>query len=149
MAATPLARRNRKPQKEPPRPRHSFGDEADRVRLTPAALEGLRGLARAWRLTSQEAADLLGVSLSTWDRIRGGTWGQALSQDQLMRVSALVGVYKGLHLLFVDDMADRWVRLRNSGPLFGNRTPMEAMHEDGIPGMIDIRRHVDALRGGL
>ncbi len=147
MAAPSQARRRTHP--EPERPRQSFASEADRARLTPAALEALRGLARAWRLTSQEAADLLGVSLSTWDRIRAGTWGQALSQDQLMRVSALVGVYKGLHLLFADDMADRWVRLRNGGPLFGNRTPMEALHDDGIPGMIDIRRHVDALRGGL
>jgi hypothetical protein len=67
----------------------------------------------------------------------------------MMRVSALIGVFKGLHLLFADDMAERWVRLRNSGPLFGNLTPIEAMIERGIPGMIEIRHHVDALRGGL
>jgi predicted DNA-binding protein (UPF0251 family) len=149
MAATPQARRHRKPNPEQAPPRQTFASETDRARLTPAALEALRGLARAWRLTSQEAAALLGVSLSTWDRIRSGNWGQALSQDQFVRVSALVGLYKGLHLLFADAMADRWVRLRNSGPLFGNRTPVEAMHDDGIPGMIEIRRHVDALRGGL
>jgi hypothetical protein len=46
-------------------------------------------------------------------------------------------------------MADRWPRLRNSGPLFGNLSPIEAMIERGIPGMIEIRQHVDALRGGL
>ena len=133
----------------PPRPPQSFAGEADRARLTPAALEGLRSLAKTWKLTSQEASDLLGVSLSTWERIRTGSWGQTLSQDQLMRVSAMVGIFKGLHLLFADDMADRWVRLRNAGPLFVNRTPIEAMRDDGIPGMLDIRRHVDALRGGL
>lgn len=66
-----------------------------------------------------------------------------------MRVSAMVGIYKGLHLLFADDMADRWIRLRNSGPLFANLTPVEAMQEHGIPGMIEIRRYIDALRGGL
>ncbi len=115
----------------PPKPLQSFAGEADRARLTPAALEGLRSLAR------------------TWERIRAGSWGQTLSQDQLMRVSAMVGVFKGLHLLFADDMADRWVRLRNAGPLFVNRTPIEAMRDDGIPGMLDVRRHVDALRGGL
>lgn len=137
------------PGASPPRPPQSFADEADRARLTPAALEGLRSIARTWKLTGQEAADLLGVSLSTWERIRAGSWGQTLSQDQLMRVSAMVGVFKGLHLLFADDMADRWMRLRNAGPLFVNRTPIEAMRDDGIPGMLDIRRHVDALRGGL
>ncbi len=66
-----------------------------------------------------------------------------------MRVSALIGVFKGLHLLFGDEMADRWPRLRNSGPLFGNLTPIEAMVQGGIPRMLDVRRYVDALRGGL
>src|ERR1700757_772388 len=90
----------------------TFVSAEDRSRLTPAALEALRNLARAWKLSSQEAADLLGVSISTWDRIRASTWKQSLSQDQFMRVSAMVGIFKGLHLLFVDAMADRWVRLR-------------------------------------
>jgi hypothetical protein len=135
------ARRSGRPQ--------TFSDEGDRSRLTPAAIMALRNLARAWRLTGAEAASLVGVSETTWDRIKAGAWKQTLSQDQLMRVSAMIGVFKGLHLLFADDMADRWVRLRNSGPLFGNLSPIEAMLERGIPGMIDIRQHVDALRGGL
>jgi hypothetical protein len=127
----------------------TFARESDRARLTPAGLAGLKAVTAAWRLSGQEAADLLGVSASTWDRIRAGTWRQSLSQDQLMRVSAIVGIYKGLHLLFADDMADRWIRLRNSGPLFANLTPVEAMQDGGIPGMIEIRRYIDALRGGL
>ena len=64
-----------------------------------------------------------------------GKWDQSLSQDQLTRVSAIVGLFKGLHLLFADDMADRWTRLRNKGPLFENRTPIDAMIEGGIPMM--------------
>jgi hypothetical protein len=126
-----------------------FGREAERRRLTPAALEAMRNLASAWRLTGDEMAVLLGVSASTWDRIRAGSWAQTLSQDQLTRVSALVGVYKGLHLLFADAMADRWPRLANTGPLFAGRTPVETMADGGIPVMIEVRRHVDALRGGL
>ena len=132
-----------------PRPPQTFADEADRVRLTPAAIDAIKSVAKAWGLSAQEASDLLSVSPSTWDRIRGGEWQQSLSQDQLTRVSAMVGVYRGLHLLFADDMADRWVRLRNSGPLFQNLTPIEAMRERGIPGMIEVRLYVDALRGGL
>lgn len=138
----------------PPSPRVStgmqtFSAEADRERLTPAALAGVRRLADAWKLTGDEAAALLGVSNSTWDRIRAGTWRNVLSQDQLTRVSALVGAFKGLNLLFADGMADRWPRLRNSGPLFDNLSPIERMMEGGIPAMIEIRRYVDGLRGGL
>jgi transcriptional regulator with XRE-family HTH domain len=128
---------------------YAFADEADRARLSPVAIEAMKGIATHWHLRGHEVAALVGVSPSTWDRIAAGKWGQSLSQDQLTRVSAIVGVFKGLHLLFADDMADRWARLRNKGALFDNRTPIDAMIEGGIPAMLDVRRHVDALRGGL
>jgi uncharacterized protein (DUF2384 family) len=127
----------------------TFADERDRSRLSPAAIKAMKRIADHWHLKGQESAALLGVSASTWDRMAAGKWDQSLSQDQLTRVSAIVGVFKGLHLLFADDMADRWTRLRNKGPLFENRTPIDAMIEGGIPMMLDVRRHVDALRGGL
>ena len=72
-----------------------------------------------------------------------------LSQDQLTRVSALVGVYKGLHLLFADETADEWARRPNRGPLFDRETPVQAMIEGGIPRMLEVRRYIDAVRGGL
>jgi hypothetical protein len=127
----------------------TFEDEKDRARLSPTALKAMRNIVERWGLTGEQASMLLGVSASTWDRIAAGKWMQTLSQDQLMRVSAMTGVFKGLHLLFADDMADRWPRLRNAGPLFENTTPIEAMTRGGIPAMLDIRRHVDALRGGI
>ena len=132
-----------------PRRLQTFAEEADRKRLTPAALEGIRNLAGAWKLSPDESAALLGVSTTTWDRIRRKDWAQTLSQDQLTRISALVGVFKGLNLLFADDMAGRWPRLRNSGPMFENREPVETMVRGGIPMMLEVRRYVDALRGGL
>jgi len=128
---------------------YTFAEERDRARLSPVAIKAMKGIAMHWHLRGHEIAALLGVSPSTWDRMAAGKWGQSLSQDQLTRVSAIVGVFKGLHLLFANDMADRWARLRNKGPLFDNRTPIDAMIEGGIPAMLDVRRHVDALRGGL
>ena len=127
----------------------TFADESDRKRLTPAALAGMRNLAAEWRLTGRQMADLLATSPSTWDRIASETWDRTLNQDQLTRVSALIGIFKGLHLLFADGMADRWPRLPNSGPLFNGRSPIDAMINGGIPIMLDVRRYVDALRGGL
>lgn len=131
------------------RPLQNFADEAARARLTPAALEAARNLANAWHATGDEMAALVGVSPSTWDRISAAAWQQTMTQDQLTRVSALVGVFKGLNLLFADSMADRWPKLPNSGPLFTNRTPVKTMIDGGIPIMIEVRRYVDALRGGL
>lgn len=129
--------------------RQSFAAEADRARLARVGLEAFRRLARAWRLTGAESAALLGVSPSTWDRLKKAAARETLSQDQLTRISALTGVYKGLHLLFADDMADRWPQLANAGPLFGGVSPVAAMIEGGIPRMLEVRRLIDAVRGGL
>ena len=126
----------------------TFARENDRVRLSAVAIKAFLGLAKAWDLTNAEAAALIGVSASSLDRIKRGAR-PTLSQDQMTRVSALVGVFKGLHLLFVDSTADAWARRSNTGPLFERSTPIEAMIDGGIPPMLDVRRYVDAVRGGL
>lgn len=129
--------------------RQDFSTEADRARLSDVSLKAYRRLVEHWGLTGQQAAALLDVSTSTWERLKADGKGKALSQDQLTRISALIGIYKGLHLLFADDMADRWPRLANRNPLFEQQTPIAAMIRGGIPHMLDVRRHVDAVRGGL
>ena len=127
----------------------TFAAEGDRARLSATALKAFRRLSEHWDLTNQEAAALLGVSTSTWDRIKAERWEGDLSQDQLTRISAAVGIFKGLHLLFADAMADRWPRLPNKGPVFAHETPIASMIEGGIPRMLETRMYVDALRGGL
>lgn len=127
----------------------TFVNADDRTRLSPVALKAFRAIADRWGLANAEAAALLGVSESTWDRIKRDAWDQPLSQDQLTRASAAIGVYKGLQLLFADQMADRWPKLPNRGPIFQRRSPVDAMIEGGIPLMLEVRRYVDAVRGGL
>jgi uncharacterized protein (DUF2384 family) len=127
----------------------TFSRGEDRSRLSGVALKAFRAIVEHWGLSNSEAAALLGISDSTWDRIKRGTWDQPLSQDQLTRASAAIGLYKGLHLLFADNMADRWPKLPNRGPIFQRRSPVDAMIEGGIPLMLETRRYVDAVRGGI
>jgi hypothetical protein len=127
----------------------TFAKAEDRARLSAPAVKAFRALVERWQLSNAEAAGLLGISESTWDRIKRGTWGQPLSQDQLTRASAAIGLYKGLHLLFADAMADIWPKRANKGPIYGGLSPVEAMIEGGIPVMLEARRHIDAVRGGL
>ena len=127
----------------------TFSKGEDRARLTGVALKAFRSNVVQWGLSNPEAAALLGVSESTWDRIKRGAWDQPLSQDQMTRASAAIGVYKGLHLLFADTMADRWPKLPNRGPIFQRRSPVDAMIEGGIPLMLETRRYIDAVRGGM
>lgn len=126
----------------------TFAGDNDRKRLTGAAIKAVLRLVEAWGGNNAEGAGLLGVSESTWDRIKAGKWDGTLSQDQLTRASALIGVFKGLHLLFADDMADRWPRLENRAPVFDRKSPIAAMIEGGIPRMLETRQYIDALRGG-
>jgi len=146
MTATQLATPYRRLQPQEPQ---SFSTDADRARLSRAAITAFRSIVAVWKLTHAEAAALLAVSASTWERMRKPDWQGTLNQDQLTRVSALVGILKGLRLLFTDTLADEWPKLSNQGSLFEGRNPVEAMIEGGIPRMLDVRRHVDALRGGL
>lgn len=131
-------------------PPMNLADTSTRERLTPAAVEGVVRLSEFWRLTSAEVSALLGsISERTWFRMKKGAWSGALTQDALTRVSALVGIFKGLRLLFSEPLAYDWVRMPNKGPLYGGRRPIDVMIEGGIPKMLEVRRHIDALRGGL
>jgi hypothetical protein len=127
----------------------TFSDSDARSRLSGTAMKAFARLAKHWGLSNPESAALLGVSQSTWERMKRGGRAEALSQDQLTRVSALIGMFKGLHLLFADEMADRWPQLPNKGPLFENKRPIDAMIEGGIPRMLEVRRYIDAVRGGI
>lgn len=122
--------------------------EADRQGATPVTLKALGRVFAFWRVTNAEAARLMGVSERTWNRMKAASWSGALSQDQMLRASALIGLYKALHLYFSDPLADDWVGLANSGAQFNQRRPLDVMISEGVPGILATRDYVDALRGG-
>eukprot|EP01037_Dinobryon_pediforme_P002597 gene2595-2637_t len=103
----------------------------------------------AWKISVPDSAMLAGVSPRTWNRMKGGTWSASLSQDQMMRASGLVGVYKGLHLCFSDELADQWIQMPNDGSLFNGATPAAVMVSGGLPAILRVREYIDALRGGM
>jgi hypothetical protein len=135
----------------PPPVAPNLADPTTRLRLTPAAIDGILKLAEIWRLTSAEACALLrDISERSWFRMKKGERaGGSLSQDTLTRMSALIGIFKGLRLLLSEPRSDEWIRLPNKGPPYAGRRPLDALIEGGIPKMLEVRRHIDALRGGL
>lgn len=117
--------------------------------MNTVAVKAMVRVFKAWRLSIPDAASLAGVSERTWSRMKGEAWPGSLNHDQRLRASAIVGLYKGLHLYFGDDLADKWVKLRNRGPLFEGATPIEHMLNGGLPAIIHVREYVDAIRGGM
>ena len=73
---------------------------------------------------------------------------RVLDTDRLTRVSYLIGIYKALHILHSDVLADQWVQLPNGNPIFAGQTPLAYMIRGGLPAMQNVRRLVDARRAG-
>jgi hypothetical protein len=71
-----------------------------------------------------------------------------LRQDELTRISYIVGIYKALHILLPAELADQWVNQANDNILFGGQAPLEYMVKAGIPGLHQVRNLLDAARGG-
>ncbi len=113
------------------------------------AVKALVRVCQAWKSTAPEAAGLAGVSDRTWSRMKAQRWDGSMTLDQRHRASAIVGLYKGLHLYFSDDLADKWPKMRNRGPLFQGDTPVENMMKGGLPAILATRDYVDAVRGGV
>ena len=73
----------------------------------------------------------------------------ALSRDQLERIGLVLGVYKGLQLLFADaDGLKRWLKGRNDDYAFKGMSPLERMSQGGMADLNAVRQYVDAMRGG-
>jgi hypothetical protein len=122
---------------------------AERERLSPAAIRAYLKICEKWGLSESEARALLGgIASSTFHVWRADPEGQRLSQDTLVRISLVIGIYKALHIYFSKAWADRWVRLGNRNALFAGRAPVDFMIRHGQPGMLEVRRMLDAWRGG-
>jgi len=123
--------------------------KAERERLTPAALKGFYKLIAAWSIRDEEARELLGgVSSSAFYEWKK-TPPRALDIDRITRISYLVGIYKALHILYGDELADRWVSMPNTNFIFAGRTPLAFILSGGIPAMQTLRRLLDARRGSV
>ncbi|MDR5651846.1 antitoxin Xre-like helix-turn-helix domain-containing protein [Ruixingdingia sedimenti] len=118
------------------------------AQLDAIALKAYARVAEAWGLAQKEAAALADMSESTWKRARKPGFAGELTRDQLLRLSALIGIYKSLELYFSEPLARGWFTRPNTGPLFGGARPIDSAIEGGLPQILAIRTHLDALRGG-
>lgn len=112
-------------------------------------VKALTRIANDWSLTNAEAASLLNVPTATWSRMKAGQFKGNLDQDKMMRASLVIGIFKGLRLLFNGPLQNGWPKQPNKGAIFAGNAPVKKMIDGGIPAMMAVRRHVDALRGGM
>ncbi len=123
-------------------------DPKMRGRLSPTAVRLFLRLADLWNLAVDQRRALLGdISRPTYHNWQNGKVG-TLSRDQLERISLLLGIHKGLKLLFADEAsAMRWFMSPNRDLPFGGRSPLDRALGGSIDDLYAVRRYIDAWRG--
>ncbi|NZA25083.1 DUF2384 domain-containing protein [Luteimonas sp. SJ-92] len=110
----------------------------------------LAALFEKWALPTEQQLALLGMSPESRKvlaQYRRGERALPNSRDTLDRAGYLLGIHKGLRMLFPEDPDLRfgWVRRRNR--MLEGRAPLEVMLDDGLVGLARIARFVDFQRG--
>jgi hypothetical protein len=125
----------------------------NRSRLTPAAIKGLVRIAERWKLRDNDTRALLGgissgsfYALKSRDTKRLDS--KTLDEDELTRISLVVGIYKALNILYSRKLADAWITLPNTNPMFAGNSPLSYIKTGGIPAFLRVRQLLDARRGG-
>ena len=125
-----------------------LSDAATRKRLSPAAMTAFFRIAQSWDLRNEDAMALLGgTSHGRYYELKKSHKG-VLTQDELTRVSLLIGIFKALNILFSQKLANQWISRPNTNPMFHGVPPLACLTRGGVPGMIGVRRLLDSRRGG-
>jgi hypothetical protein len=120
----------------------------NRTRLSPAAIKGVLGIAAHWKLRDEDTRALLGgISSGSFYALKSRAT-KTLDEDRLTRISLLVGIYKALNILYSQKLADAWIALPNTNPMFGGDSPLNYVKKGGIPAFVRVRQLLDARRGG-
>jgi Protein of unknown function (DUF2384) len=133
-----------------PSPLIDLNSKAERERLGPSALKAFFNIMDRWQVRDEDARHLLGgVTNGPYYEMKKDPGGRVLDADKLLRVSYLVGIFKALHILHSERLADEWVGLPNSNRIFAGASPLAFMMAGGTPAMQTVRRLLDARRGGV
>jgi len=129
-------------------PAPDLSNRAVQARLSGSALTAFFKLARAWQLRDESARHLLGgVSNGMYYQLKSGRK-KTLGQDELTRISLLVGIFRALNVLYSRKLADAWVQLANKNPLFQGEPPLRYMLQGGVPALVRIRQLLDSRLEG-
>jgi len=131
-----------------------LSSRAVQEKLSPVAIRAFFRLASRWKLRDEDARGLIGgISNGSFYQLKRSAAkvsdAKTLDQDKLTRVSLLIGIFKALNILYGTKLADAWVQLPNSNPIFGGETPLAYMLKGGVLSMLRVRQLLDARRGGL
>jgi hypothetical protein len=120
----------------------------ERERLSGSAVKAFFAMMARWGVRDEDARALLGgMSNGAFYELKKHP-DRVLEADRLLRVSYLIGIFKALHILHGEALADAWIKLPNANRIFHGQTPLGFMIGHGLPAFQIVRRLLDARRGG-
>lgn len=131
-------------------PKANFPAERFKPELLGAtAVTAFFNIAAAWQLTADDERVLLGAPpRSTFFKWKSERVAK-LSQDTLERISYIMGIYKALHILLpTPAAADAWIKKPNAAVITSGKSALERMRGGRVVDLADVRRYLDAERGG-
>lgn len=125
----------------------------ERARTSGPGLRTFRQIADRFDLTEAKRIAVLGdpgrSTYHQWMKKAREQHVLTLPLDTLLRISAILGIYKALAILFEDEaQALVWLKGAHHGTLFAGASPLAFMVEGGHDGLMSVRRYLDAWRGG-
>lgn len=128
-------------------------DPVNRRRLSGPGLRTFLRIADHWGLHEQQRLLILGYPY----RSRYMRWCQqaqlqkqlTLSVDVLTRISAVLGIYQALRLLYTDEsQAAEWLRTPHKATVFGGHPPLDLVTSGTQDGLLAVRRFLESACGG-
>lgn len=125
-----------------------LSSRGQREKLSAGAIKGFLNIVERWRVRDEDARALLGgLSNGAYYQYKREP-NRVLDEDRLRRIGYLVGIFKALNILYSEALADQWMQLPNKNRLFAGSTPLDYLVRGGLPAFINLRRLLDARRGG-
>lgn len=129
-------------------------DAGTRRRLSGPSMRTFLNIADRWALDETQRRRVLGMPGRTtfhgWAEKARHRQGLSLGLDTLLRISAVLGIYKALGVVFPEERVGiAWLRAPNRGAAFGGQRPIDLMTSGTQDGLLLVRRHLDAWCGGL
>jgi hypothetical protein len=121
----------------------------DTALLSPSAVKVFFNIANKWQIKDEDAHELLGgLNIRSFYELKKNP-NQILDVDRLTRISYLIRIYKALHILYGDTLADAWVNMPNQNRLFNGDSPLALMKSGGVVAMKHVQALLDARQCGV
>ena len=124
-------------------------DKDQKAALGKAGLRMFFELADRWKLTQNNQLLLLGLNsrttLNEWKRKAQTDSPLKVSVDTLERLSLIVGIRKGVEMLYPEARWDTYMRANNR--VFGGKSLIDVMLEGSMNALYQARGYLDVSRG--